>query len=133
MLEPAYCLFVCDEDDWCAQGRYESIINCTPTAEDYINWTKDENYKWVIRIVGVSVLILLFYIFSFKRKNIRQLSIQVLHFISQGLLAIAPVLALNQSLVHIQILMLQPVMLSKVLQILLYSLAVTCLPLCTIV
>jgi hypothetical protein len=42
MLGPAYRLFICDEDDWCAQGCYESIINRIPTAEDFIKWMKDE-------------------------------------------------------------------------------------------
>ena len=56
MLGPAYCLFLRDEDDWCAQGRYEGIINHTPTAEDYVNWMKDENDKNFIHILGVSVI-----------------------------------------------------------------------------
>jgi hypothetical protein len=60
MLEPAYRLFIRDEDDWCAQGRYESIINRTPTAEDYIKWMKDENDKYFIHILGVCVSILIF-------------------------------------------------------------------------
>lgn len=59
MLGPAYCLFIRDDNDWCAQGRYESILNCTPTAEDYINWMKDENGKYFICILGVSNLTLL--------------------------------------------------------------------------
>ena len=55
--------------------------------------------------------------------------IQVLLFISLGLLVVAPVLDLNQSQVHVQILMLQPCLpFSKVLQILLHSLVETCLP-----
>ena len=56
MLGPAYRLFLCDEDDWCAQGHYEGIINHTPTAEDYVNWMKDENDKNFICILGVSVI-----------------------------------------------------------------------------
>ena len=51
---PAYRLFIHDEDDWCAQGRYESIISRTSTAEDYIKWTKDENNKYFIRILGTT-------------------------------------------------------------------------------
>jgi hypothetical protein len=60
ILGPAYRLFIRDEDDWCAQGRYESIINRTPTAEDYIKWMKDENDKYLIRILGVRFLTLIF-------------------------------------------------------------------------
>ena len=56
MLGPAYHLFLHDEDDWCAQGCYEGIINHTPTAEDYVNWMKDENDKNFICILGVSVI-----------------------------------------------------------------------------
>jgi hypothetical protein len=51
---PAYRLFIRDEDDWCAQGRYESIINRTSMAEDYIKWMKDENNKYFIRILGTT-------------------------------------------------------------------------------
>ena len=52
---PAYRLFIRDEDDWCAHGRYESIINRTSTAEDYIKWMKDdENNKYFIRILGTT-------------------------------------------------------------------------------
>ena len=57
IFKHAYHLLVHDEDDWCAQGHNESIINCTLTAEDYIKWMKDENDKYVICILGVSVLI----------------------------------------------------------------------------
>jgi hypothetical protein len=53
-LEPAYRLFIRDEDDWCAQGRYESIISRTSTAEDYIKWMKDEDNKEYIRILGTT-------------------------------------------------------------------------------
>ena len=64
IIEPAYRLFILDEDDWCAQGRYESIINCTPTAEDYIRWTKDENDKYFIRILGVCFTVAFKFVFS---------------------------------------------------------------------
>lgn len=53
---PAYRLFIREEDDWCAQGRYESIINHTPTFEDYITWSKDESNKEFVRVLGVSSL-----------------------------------------------------------------------------
>jgi hypothetical protein len=53
-LGPAYRLFICDKDDWCAQGRYENIISRTPTSEDYITWMKDESGKDFIHILGVS-------------------------------------------------------------------------------
>jgi hypothetical protein len=122
MLEPAYHLFIRDEDDWCAQGRYKSIINRTPPAEDYIKWMKDENDKYFIHILGVCVSTLIF-------KIIRQLLIRVLLFISQGSLAVAPVLALDQFLVHLQI----PLAFSKVLQIVWHSLIETCLLHCAIV
>jgi hypothetical protein len=68
MLGPAYRLFICDEDDWCAQGHYESIINRTPAAEDFIKWSKDENNKYFIRILGVSVYSLAFLKFVFMKK-----------------------------------------------------------------
>ena len=111
-------------------------MNRTPGAEDYIKWMKDENDKYFIHILGVSVLTLLFKFLFSKKKQFRQLSIQVLLFIFQDLLPIAPVLALDQSLVHILILMLQLVRclpFSKVLQVLLHSLVETCLPCCMII
>ena len=61
---PAYRLFILDEDDWCAQGRYENIINRTPTAEDYIRLTKDENDKYIIHILGVCFTIAFKLVFS---------------------------------------------------------------------
>ena len=53
-LEPAYRLFIRDEDDWCAQGRYESIMSRTSTSEDYIKWMKDEDDKEYIRVLGTT-------------------------------------------------------------------------------
>ena len=57
-LEAAYRLFIQDEDDWCTQGRYESILGRTPTPEDYIKWVKDGD-KEFIRVLGVSLYIYL--------------------------------------------------------------------------
>jgi hypothetical protein len=54
ILEPAYRLFTRDEDDWCAQGHYESIINRTPTPEDYVTWMTAENGMEFICVLGVS-------------------------------------------------------------------------------
>lgn len=65
VLEPAYRVFIHEKNDWCAQGHYESIINRTPTVEDYITWSKDENNKEFVRVLGVSVLTLIFLNFCF--------------------------------------------------------------------
>ena len=104
-LEPAYRLFVHDEDDdWCSQGRYENIISRTPTSEDYVKWTKDEKNNEVIRVLGVSLYI---YIYFNQLKKIRQLSIPAVRYIFQALLAVALVSALVQVQDHIQALAVQ--------------------------
>ena len=102
-LEPAYRLFVRDEDDdWCSQGRYENIISRTPTSEDYVKWTKDEKNNEVIRVLGVSL-----YIYFNQLKKIRQLWIPAVRYIFQALLAVALVSALVQVQDHIQALAVQ--------------------------
>src|SRR5882757_4947811 len=102
-LEPAYRLFVHDEDDnWCSQGRYKNIISRTPTSEDYVKWTKDEKNNEVIRVLCVSL-----YIYFNQLKKIRQLSIPAVRYIFQALLAVALVSALVQVRDHIQALAVQ--------------------------
>ena len=65
-IGPAYRIFVRDDDGWSVQGRYETIMKCPPTAEDFVEWTADENDKKFIRVLGVSYI--LFHFPSFLRK-----------------------------------------------------------------
>ena len=53
-IGPAYRIFFHDDDGWSVQGRYETIIKCPATAEDFVEWTADENDKKFIRVLGVS-------------------------------------------------------------------------------
>jgi hypothetical protein len=133
-LGPAYRLFICDEDDWCAQGHYENIISRTPTSEDYITWMKDESGKDFIHVLGVSFFSI--DILIFFKENFRQHSIQVVLYIFQALLAAVLVWALVQLLVLIQVLVVLPLLsgvlpipihrhLSQVLLIPMYSMAGT--------
>ncbi|KAF8962233.1 hypothetical protein BDZ97DRAFT_1759463 [Flammula alnicola] len=52
--KPAYCLFILDDGDWSTQGRFESIMQCQPTRDDYIEWSKDSNNKNAVRILGTT-------------------------------------------------------------------------------
>lgn len=65
-IGPAYRIFVRDDDGWSVQGRYETIMKRPPTAEDFVEWTADENDKKFIRVLGVSYI--LFHFPSFLRK-----------------------------------------------------------------
>lgn len=128
-------MFIRDDDDWCAQGRYETIISRTPTPEDYIKWMKDENDKEFIRVLGVSLLIYI-YIEIINRLPL----ILVLPSLFQALPVVALVLDLVQHLDHIQLHMVQMLRLfslvfptltcrhlSRVLQILINSMGGICL------
>ena len=53
-IGPAYCIFFHDDDGWSVQERYETIIKRPATAEDFVEWTADENDKKFIRVLGVS-------------------------------------------------------------------------------
>jgi hypothetical protein len=55
-IGPAYRIFVRDDDGWSVQGRYETIMKRPPTAEDFVEWTADENDKKFIRVLGVSYI-----------------------------------------------------------------------------
>ena len=62
-IGPAYCIFVHDDDGWSVQGCYETIMKHPPTAEDFVEWTADENDKKFIRVLGVSYFWVFFFCF----------------------------------------------------------------------
>ena len=63
-IGPAYRIFVHDDDGWSVQGRYETIMKHPPTAEDFVEWTADENDKKFIRVLGVSYFWVFFIFFQ---------------------------------------------------------------------
>ncbi|KIM35862.1 hypothetical protein M413DRAFT_32101 [Hebeloma cylindrosporum] len=51
---PAYCIFIRDKNGWNVAGCFEAIIKHPESAEDYIEWTTDENDKKSIHILGTT-------------------------------------------------------------------------------
>ncbi|KAF8955745.1 hypothetical protein BDZ97DRAFT_1926381 [Flammula alnicola] len=48
----SYRFFMLEDDNWSIKGRYEAISKREPTDEDYIQWTKNDQDKYIVHVLG---------------------------------------------------------------------------------